>query len=144
MVRRFRAQLITTIANVLDSSYTSISTAIQRAAAAALTGPQACVDEMREGYKRRRDIACDLLKDYGRYIYTPHGAFDAMIDVRGKSSLSRKGRQFALDLLRERNVAVAPGSTFGSVSEEYVRISLAASEEEIRRGVGEICEFASR
>jgi len=45
-------------------------------------------------------------------------------------------------LLRERNVTVAPGSNFGSVAENYVRISLAASEEEIVRGVHEICAFA--
>ena len=56
--------------------------------------------------------------------------------------LSGRGRQFALDLLRERNIAAAPGSTFGSVAENYVRISLAASDEEIVRGVREICAFA--
>jgi aspartate aminotransferase/aminotransferase len=41
-------------------------------------------------------------------------------------------------------VAVAPGSGFGSVSAEYIRISLAASEDEIERGVREICQFADR
>ena len=54
----------------------------------------------------------------------------------------RRGRQFALDLLRERNIAVAPGSTFGSVAENYVRVSLAASDDEIERGVREMCAFA--
>jgi len=46
--------------------------------------------------------------------------------------------------LRERNVALAPGSGFGSVAEHFVRISLAASDEEIERGVREICMFADR
>jgi aspartate aminotransferase len=41
-------------------------------------------------------------------------------------------------------VAVAPGSAFGSVAQQYVRISLAASEAEIERGVREICAFADR
>lgn len=134
--------MIQTIINVLNASYTNMATMIQRAAAAALTGPQECVALMRDSYKRRRDLTVALLKDYGRYIYTPHGAFYALIDVRGKQA--RRGRQFALDLLHERNVAVAPGSGFGSVSENYVRISLAASDEEIERGVREICEFADR
>lgn len=134
--------LIETIINVLNASYTNMATMIQRAAAAALTGPQDCVATMRDTYKRRRDLAVALLKDYGRYIYTPHGAFYALIDVRGKQ-VSR-GRQFALDLLHERNVAVAPGSGFGSVSQDYVRISLAASAEEVERGVREVCEFADR
>jgi aspartate aminotransferase len=138
------SQLSKTIADVTNGSYTNISTLVQRAAVAALTGPQDCVTEMRDAYRRRRDIAVRLLQAYGRYIYTPHGAFYALIDVRGKQGESRRGRQFALDLLRERNVAVAPGSGFGRISEEYVRISLAASEEEIERGVREICLFADR
>ncbi len=80
---------------------------------------------MRQTYHRRRDLAVSLLKELGRYVYTSHGAF-------------------YLDLLRERNIAFAPGSTFGSVAENYVRVSLAASEEEIVRGVREICAFADR
>ena len=65
-----------------------------------------------------------------------------LIDVTGPNGSRRRGRQFVLDLLRERNVTVAPGSIFGSVAENYVRISLAPSEEEIVRGVHEICSFA--
>ncbi|MFL5656842.1 MAG: pyridoxal phosphate-dependent aminotransferase [Ktedonobacteraceae bacterium] len=136
--------LMKTIIDVLNASSTNISTLIQRAAAAALTGPQSCVAEMRETYRRRRDLTVSLLKDMGRYLYTPHGAFYALIDVTSPNGLQRRGRQFALDLLNESNVAVAPGSGFGSVAEHYVRISLAASDEEIERGVKEICKFADR
>jgi aspartate aminotransferase len=93
---------------------------------------------MRQVYQRRCDLAVSLLKDFGRYIYTPHGAFYILLDVTSPDGTERRGRQFALDLLRERNIAVAPGSTFGS----YVRVSLAASDEEIAYGVREICAFA--
>ncbi len=137
-------QLLKTITYVLDAGYTNISTIIQRAAAAALTGPQTCVAEMRLVYHRRRDLAVSLLKELGRYVYTPHGAFYILIDVTSREGGGRRGRQFALDLLRERNVAAAPGSTFGSVAEHYVRISLAASDEEIVRGIREICAFVDR
>lgn len=136
-------QLLKTIIDVLNASYTNMSTLIQRAAAVALTGPQECAIEMREAYRRRRDLTVRLLKEHGRYLYTPHGAFYALIDVTSRSGELR-GRQFALDLLRERNIAVAPGSGFGSVSERFIRISLAASEEELERGIHEICEFADR
>jgi aspartate/methionine/tyrosine aminotransferase len=135
-------QLMKTIIDVLNASYTNISTLVQRAAAAALTGPQACVAEMRNAYCRRRDLAMNLLKEHGRYSYTPHGAFYALIDVTGPTGAQRTGRQFALDLLHQRNVVVAPGSGFGAVSAPYVRISLAASEDEIERGVQEICALA--
>src|SRR6266516_1419367 len=135
-------QLLKTITYVLDASYTNISKIVQRAAAAALTGPQTCVNEMRQAYQHRRDLAVSLLKDLGRYVYTPHGAFYILVDATGSDGIGCRGRQFALDLLRERNIAAAPGSTFGLVAENYVRISLAASDEEIVRGVREICAFA--
>ena len=99
---------------------------------------------MRQVYQHRRDLAISLLDDLGRYTYTPHGAFYILIDVSAPDGTRRRGRQFALDLLRERNIAVAPGSTFGSVAENYVRVSLAASDEEIVRGVREICEYSNR
>ena len=99
---------------------------------------------MRQTYQRRRDLAVKLLKESGRYIYTPRGAFYMLVDVTGLDGTKRRGRQFALDLLRESNVAVAPGSGFGSVAEEFVRISLAAPDEEIVQGVREICAFADR
>ena len=135
-------QLLKTITYVLDASYTNISTVIQRAAAAALTGPQDCVAQMRQVYQHRRDLAVSLLKELGRYVYTPHGAFYILVAVSGQDETGRRGRQFALDLLRDRNIAVAPGSTFGSVAENYVRLSLAASDEEIVRGVRGMCAFA--
>jgi aspartate aminotransferase/aminotransferase len=135
-------RLLKSILDVLNANHTNMSTLVQRAAAAALTGPQECVGEMRSAYKRRRDLAVSLLKDYGRYLYTPHGAFYALIDVSGKHGEQRTSRQFALDLIRERQVVVAPGNGFGSVAASYVRISLAASDEDIERGVRAICEFA--
>ena len=118
------------------------STIIQRGAAAAMTGPQDCVIEMRQVYQHRRDLAVILLKELGRYVYTPHGAFYILVDVSSPDGTGRRGRQFALDVLRERNIAVAPGSTFGSVAEHSVRVSLAASDDEIVRGVRELCGFA--
>jgi aspartate aminotransferase len=97
---------------------------------------------MRQVYQHRRDLAVNLLKELGRYVYTPHGAFYILVDVSSPDGTVRRGRQFALDLLRERNIAVAPGTSFGSVAENYVRVSLAASDEEIVRGVREMCAFA--
>ena len=137
-------ELMKTIIDVLNASITNISTMVQRAAAAALTGPQTCVAEMREIYHHRRDLAVRLLKDLGRYVYTPRGAFYILVNITSPNGIPRHGRQFALDLLRERNVTVTPGSGFGSVAEQYVRVSLAASDEEIERGIRELCAFSER
>jgi aspartate aminotransferase/aminotransferase len=135
--------LLKTITDVLNAGQTNISTLVQRAAAAALTGPQDCVGEMREAYRHNRDLTVSLLKDYGRYVYTPHGAFYALIDISRREGEAQPARQFALDLLKQHNIMVAPGTGFGSVAEACVRISLAASAQDIERGVREICEFAN-
>jgi aspartate aminotransferase len=136
-------RLCKTIVDVLNGSHTNINTAIQRAAAAALTGPQDCVEQMRTSYRRRRDLAVQQLKDFGRYVYTPHGAFYLLIDITNRQSKTSDSRKFAFDLLNQRNVVVAPGSAFGRVTaEKYIRISLGASDEDVKQGVQEICLFA--
>lgn len=137
-------ELLKTISYVIDASYTNVSTLAQRAAAAALTGPQDCVSEMREAYKRRRDLAVSILREHGRYLYTPHGAFYILVDARKGDGQARTGRELAQGLLRERNVTVAPGSGFGTIAENYVRVSLAGADAEIEQGLRELCTFAER
>jgi aspartate/methionine/tyrosine aminotransferase len=85
-----------------------------------------------------------MLKACGRYTYTPGGAFYLLIEVGDKLAPdSNYGvYQFAFDLLRQCNVAVAPGSAFGRVARDYVRISLGAAEQDIERGVRELCAFS--
>jgi len=138
------AELLKTIVYVLDSATTNISTAVQRAAAAALSGPQDCIDEMRAAYHRRRDLAVGLLKEHERYVYTPRGAFYILVDITNPRHPQRHARQFSLDLLYEKNITVGPGSAFGPAADHYARISLSASDEEIVRGVREVCLFADR
>lgn len=110
----------------------------QLAAAEALDGPQEEVEKMRLAYKRRRDIALEVLRAHQLYQYTPGGAFYLLIDI-GATGMA--ARDFTIELLREKRVAVAPGSTFGQVSKGHVRISIASSDENIREGVKRICEF---
>jgi len=52
-------------------------------------------------------------------------------------------RDFAFRLLRERGVSVAPGTAFGEVAANAVRISLASSDQYLREGVGRLAEFVS-
>lgn len=136
------SRLIQTITTVLDACSSSVSTVVQRAGAAALTGPQECVAQVREAYRGRRDVAVGLLKEAGRFAYTPQGAFYVLVDVGDKLAPDYSVYQFAFDLIEARNVAVAPGSAFGAVARNHVRISLAASELEIAQGVRELCAFS--
>ncbi|WP_052891036.1 pyridoxal phosphate-dependent aminotransferase [Thermogemmatispora carboxidivorans] len=141
--------LMRSLSQVLDASYTSLPLATQRAAAAALRGPQDCVAQMRAAYRQRRDRAVALLKRYGRYEYTPHGAFYILVKTSSQPDGGRHSNKsgstlsnaFALELLRRRNVLVVPGSLFGPQTVDYVRVSLGAEEETIEQGLSAICEL---
>lgn len=135
------AELIDTVTKVLESNSSCTSTITQVAAEAALTGPQDCVSEMVTAYRRRRDLVVDLLKEAGLLINEPAGAFYIMADV---SPSGMNSRDFAFKLLREKGVSVAPGTAFGEVAKGAVRISLASSDQDLREGVGRLCDFVRR
>ena len=130
--------LIDTMAKVLESTCSCPPTVSQKAAEAALAGPQEPVAEMVAAYRRRRDLTAELLRADGLLAALPAGAFYVMADV---APSGMESRDFALALLRERGVAVAPGSAFGSVAANAVRISLASSEDDLREGIARLCAF---
>jgi aspartate aminotransferase len=132
------SELIDTATKVLESNSSCVSTISQVAAEAALDGPQDCVAEMVSAYRRRRDIAVGILQDAELLIAEPAGAFYIMADIAPSGLPSR---DFAFALLRERGVSVAPGTAFGSVARDAVRISLASSEADLREGVGRLAQF---
>ena len=133
--------VIDLMTKVLESNSSCVSTVSQHAALAALTGPQDCVQEMVGAYRRRRDLVCDILREPGLLGAVPDGAFYVMADVAPSGMNSR---DFALRLLRERRVGVAPGTAFGTVASDAVRISLASSDAHLREGVGHLCELVSQ
>ena len=110
----------------------------QKAAETALRAPQDAVRSMCAAYRRRRDAAVRILKEDGLFVYSPRGAFYLLVDISG---CAKDSYEFATDLLEEKKVAVAPGATFGRVGAQYIRISLAAAEEQIVEGLGRICSY---
>ena len=127
------------LASKLQEPFVSCGTGFsQLASAEALNGTQDCVMEMRDAYAKRMQIALDILREYDLYRYSPGGAIYLLIDI-APSGLN--SHDFATRLLQEKGVAVAPGSTFGAMCADHVRISIAASEDHIRRGVTGICEM---
>lgn len=107
----------------------------QHAALAALSGPQDCLEEMRQGYRARRDLAVERLRAEGLLLAQPRGTFYAMADV-SRSGLD--SYSFARRLLQEKSVAVAPGATFGDEAEHAVRLSLASATAVIADGISRI------
>ncbi len=132
------AELIDTATKVLESNSSCVSTISQVAAEAALDGPQDCVPEMVGAYRRRRDGAVRLLKEAEIFIAEPAGAFYVMADI---SPSGLPARDFAFALLRQRGVSVAPGTAFGEVARDAVRISLASSDADLDEGVRRLARF---
>ena len=114
------------------------STVGQRAALAALQGSQDHVAAASKRYRERRDAAIDLLTSRGVPCVRPSGAFYLMVDV---SAATRDSERFALRLLAEKHVAVAPGAAFGPAAEGMVRVSLAAGTDAILEGVSRLCDL---
>jgi aspartate aminotransferase len=129
-----------TMIKAIEGTTSCVSTISQKAGEAALDGPQDCVADMVASYRRRRDLVVDLLREAKLLTVVPEGAFYIMADV---SATGIGSYQFARRLLAERLVAVAPGTAFGEVAADAVRISLASSDEDLREGVGRLCELAA-
>ena len=76
-----------------------------------------------------------------RRPHQPYGAFYIMVDV-SRSGLD--GRTFALRLVEEERVAVAPGAAFGDVARDQVRVSLATERGALLEGVDRLCRTVVR
>ncbi|MGH7754807.1 MAG: pyridoxal phosphate-dependent aminotransferase [Vulcanimicrobiaceae bacterium] len=126
------------VAKLQEPITSCINAPAQHAAIAAITGPQECVREMRDAYRDRRDGVATRFARGGIGVHPAAGAFYAWADI---SASGRSSRDFALALLRERQVAVAPGTAFGVRGEGYVRLSLATASDRLYEGVDRIVEF---
>jgi len=123
---------------LLEPFVASASSVSQKAAEAALSGPQDCVREMVAAYVRRRDMALSLLEAGGVRFNRPRGAFYLIADI---SPTGLGSYAFARQLLQATGVAVAPGLTFGPGSDHLIRLSFCAEDEELREGVNRFCRF---
>jgi len=109
-------------------------TAIQRAAIAALAGPQEHLDDVRQTYRRRRDLVVDTLNGLGWTLKPPLGSIYVWVPTRpGETSAS-----FADLLLDEAGVFVAPGSGYGERGEGYVRFSLTVPDDRLAEAMRRI------
>ena len=129
--------------NALQSHSTSNACSItQRAAEAALTGPQTYVTAMLDEYRDRRDRVCEWLAAEPRIrLVKPAGAFYLFPDVSEFLSPDgiRTTAQLGTALLDEARVAVTPGEAFDAPG--FIRISYATSLDVLQRGTSRILEY---
>lgn len=94
---------------------------IQEAAIAALTGPQGMVIKQKNEYEARRNALCDGLRKIGWYVPNSQGTMFVWAPIPEGYNNST---QFCMDLLEKTGVICVPGSSFGSLGENYVRFAL--------------------
>jgi alanine-synthesizing transaminase len=115
-------------------------TPIQVAATAALNGPDDCIVEMRETYKRRRDVLVESFGRAGWDVPPPRASMFAWAPIPDTFQ-SLGSVEFATLLVEKAAVAVSPGIGFGEYGEGFVRIALVENEQRIRQAARNIRRF---
>ena len=109
-------------------------TPIQVASIVALEGPQACVEEIRKTYQRRRDVMVKGLHDIGWMVEVPRASMYIWAKIpeayHGLGSI-----EFTKRLLEGAKIAVAPGIGFGDYGDDHVRIALIENDHRLRQAV---------
>ena len=108
----------------------------QKAAVAALAGPQNCVHEMVNEYSKRRELMLSGINKIKSLPYTrPKGAFYVFPDF---SNYEKSDEAFASHLLKRSGVVTAPGSGFGKAGKGHLRMSYSISYEQVKEGLERI------
>ncbi len=134
----------------LQGQYTSGASSIaQKAAEAAYTGPQDCVEDMRKAFERRRDLICELAEQVpGWTVNRPQGAFYLFPCVKGVlgkkagDKVIATGSDYVMYLLEEAHVACVDGAAF--CADGFIRLSYATSDENIREALRRIKEATEK
>jgi LL-diaminopimelate aminotransferase len=99
---------------------------VQKAAIAAITGDQSCVESTRMAYERRRDALCEHMTRIGWNMEKPQATMFVWAKIPDKF---KDSETFSRELLEKAGVLVTPGSAFGPSGEGFVRLALVREEE---------------
>ena len=132
------APLVKVMTKIHQSCIMSAPTTSQYAAITALRQCDDQIEMMRDEYNRRRRYVVKALNDMGLTCFEPRGAFYVFPSIQTSGLTSS---EFCEQLLREKEVAIIPGSAFGASGEGYARISYAYSVDHLQTAMKRIREF---
>ena len=135
-------RLIAALARVKSYLDYGAFTPIQVAATAALNGPQDCVEEIRNTYRRRRDCLVETMARAGWNIPAPPATMFAWAPLP-EAFREMGALEFSKLLLEKAGVAVSPGVGFGEYGEGFVRLGLVENEQRIRQAARNVKKFLS-
>jgi alanine-synthesizing transaminase len=107
---------------------------LQIAATHALNGPQHYVDEIRETYRKRRDVLCEGLDRAGWHVPKPKATMFVWAEVPDEYK-PMGSLEFCKFLLHDAKVAVSPGIGFGEYGDQFVRFALIENEHRTRQAI---------
>jgi LL-diaminopimelate aminotransferase len=129
--------VITALKTMKSNLDSGIPQAIQYAAIEALTGPQNCIKEHNDVYRRRRDLIVDTLNKMGLQANPPKASLYIWAKVpKGYNSV-----EFANDLLDKVGVVVTPGIGYGRNGEGYVRLSVTIPDASLLKGLSRMAQW---
>ena len=134
------ARLISALSRVKSYLDYGAYTPIQVAAAAALNGPEDCITQMRDTYRKRRDILVKSFSRAGWEIPSPSASMFAWAPVPDKFR-ELGSLHFSKLLIEKADLAVAPGIGFGEHGDGFVRIALVENEQSIRQAARNVARF---
>jgi alanine-synthesizing transaminase len=133
-------RLIASLARVKSYLDYGAYTPVQVAAAAALNGPQDCVEEMRQIYKHRRDVLVESFAKAGWSVPKPRASMFVWAPL--PEQFRELGSvEFSKRLMEGADIAVAPGAGFGEYGDGFVRIALVENEQRIRQAARNLKRF---
>ncbi|MBM3213635.1 aminotransferase class I/II-fold pyridoxal phosphate-dependent enzyme [Candidatus Poribacteria bacterium] len=133
------AEPIAKLMTLLQEPYYSCAPSVsQKAAEAALAGPQDCVEQMVAAYARRQRTVVEAFGGTNLVGYQPAGAFYVLVST---SHMGMASFDLVRDCLEKTHVAVAPGATFGPRAEGYIRISVATRDEDVAKGAARLRDY---
>ncbi|MBN1943454.1 MAG: aminotransferase class I/II-fold pyridoxal phosphate-dependent enzyme [Phycisphaerae bacterium] len=134
------AEWIDAVVPISQCSITNVNPSVQLAGREALTNPavMAASREMSQRYTERFHEIVDYMDSLQLKYHKPQGAFYFLVNIEpfGKTSTD-----FALELLERKQTAVVPGVSYGDSCDHWIRITFAASIDEVKRGLLSIAHF---
>lgn len=121
---------------------TAASTISQKAAVRALVQGISDAEIMREEYRERRDYVYQAMTKLGFDVARPSGAF--YIFAKIPANLEQDSMAFCVDLAEKNQLAIIPGIAFGPEGEGYVRISYAASMENLVEAMNRLAAYVGK
>lgn len=127
-------QLVAALARMKSYLDYGMFTPIQVAAITALEGPQDCVEDVRETYRKRRDVLCEGLNNLGWAVEPPKATMFVWAKIP-EHYLEMGSLEFSKRVLEEAKVAVSPGIGFGAYGDDHVRFGLIENEHRTRQAL---------